>query len=209
MDDATANDYARILAQVATVYHCILEEHGPSASGVGWADSEAQAFRFGVLTSRIDPELSLIVNDVGCGSGDLFPYLDSHFRLAGYVGLDVCEAMVVAANERIKDPRTAFIQNAVPATPAHWSLASGTFNISAGADEAAWRELTGEVIRRMAGFSLRGFAFNMLRPHRRDAFFWGDEPEPWEAFCRDGLGGQVERIEHPGGEEWSLIVRRV
>ena len=208
MDDETIKTYSRALAQVAAVYHCTLEEYGNSAGGVAWTSAEAQNGQFEVLTSGIDCDRPVTVNDIGCGYGALFGFLDGRFLLERYCGTDICEAMIEAAQAKISDPRAHFVQNALPVTPADWSFASGTFNISAGADDAVWRRLIEDVLGAMARLSTVGFAFNLLRPHRRDEFLWGAEPEPWVRFCRDELGGRTTLIEAPDGDQWSLLVRR-
>lgn len=208
MDERRIADYANALAQVAAVYHCTLEEHGRSANGVAWTDAAGQIRRFEVLTAAVEGGMPLSVNDVGCGYGALFPFLAARFSLAAYCGTDVCEAMVETAQATISDPRARFVQSALPVAAADWSLASGTFNISAGADDRVWIALVEEVLAAMAARSRLGFAFNMLRPERRDDYLWGSDPEPWIEFCRDRLGGAVNLSEWPGGGEWSLVVRR-
>lgn len=208
MDDQTIEAYSRVLAEVAAVYHCTLEEYGPVANGVAWGSGESQHRQFEILTSSVDRARPLTVNDIGCGYGALFDYLDAHFRLEGYCGTDICEAMVDAAAARVKDPRARFIQSAMPVTAADWSFASGTFNISASADDGIWRRLTEDVLRAMARLSHLGFAFNLLRPERRDDFLWGAEPEPWQRFCQDELGGRTTLIDSADSDQWSLLVRR-
>jgi SAM-dependent methyltransferase len=208
MDDETIECYSHALAGVAAIYHCTLEEYGRSASGVAWKTAEDQFRRFEILTAGINNDQPLTVNDVGCGYGALFGFLDRRFQLAGYCGSDICESMVEAASATVTDPRARFLQSAFPPSPAHWSLASGTFNISGGSNDHIWRSLVEDVLRTMAHLSSVGFAFNMLRPERRDEFLWGDDPEPWQRFCQDQLGGQVSLVDWPDGGEWSLLVSR-
>jgi len=185
MDNETIETYNRALTRVAEVYHCTLAEYGPTTSGVAWGDTEGQFRKFEILASGINREAPLLLNDVGCGYGALFDFLAPNFDLVGYCGTDICEAMVEAGLARINDPRARFVQSAMPITPADWSIASGTFNMSAGADDEVWRRLVEDVLRSMVRLSGTGIAFNLLRPEYRDDFLWGDAPERWVRFCQD------------------------
>ncbi|MDO8605207.1 MAG: class I SAM-dependent methyltransferase [Phaeospirillum sp.] len=206
MNDQTIATYSQALAQVAAIYHCTLKEYGRTAAGVAWRDDHGQFGRFDVLTSMIDRARPLTINDVGCGYGALFRHLDARFHLAEYCGTDICEAMIEAAGAEETDSRARFVQSALPVTTADWSIASGTFNMSAGACDEVWRRLTEDVLRAMARHSRLGFAFNMLRPEYGDGDLWGAEPGPWLRFCRDQLAGQPTLIESPAGNDWSLLV---
>ena len=208
MDDETIETYSRALTRVAAAYHCTLAEYGPTTSGVAWSDTEGQFRQFEILTSGINREAPLLLNDVGCGYGALFDFLASNFDLVGYCGTDICEAMVEAGAARLSDPRARFVQSAMPITPADWSIASGTFNMSAGADDDVWRRLVEDVLRAMARLSGTGIAFNLLRPEYRDDFLWGDAPERWVRFCQEEFGGETTLIDLPENNQWSLLVRR-
>ncbi|CAA7618743.1 class I SAM-dependent methyltransferase [Magnetospirillum sp. SS-4] len=209
MDDTTIQAYARVLSRVAMVYHCTLEEHGATAPGVAWRDDIYQHRGFERLTSGIDRRRPVTVNDVGCGYGALFGYLDRHFTLAGYCGTDICEAMIEAAGRRVQDPRARFAQNAMPMAAADWSIASGTFNLSAGTDGLLWRKIVEDVLREMARLSRIGFAVSMLRPDGASEFLWGSEPEPWLRFCHAQPGGWKLTIDDaPDEPEWRLIAVR-
>ncbi|OAN55249.1 hypothetical protein A6A04_11355 [Paramagnetospirillum marisnigri] len=196
------------LAEVAVVYHCALAAHGATAAGVCWRDVHGQKTRFDILTRAMDPSQPVTVNDVGSGTGALFAYLDRRFPLVAYCGTDICESMVGAAAARFPDPRARFIQSPLPVAEADWSFASGTFNIAKGADDHLWRGVVAEVVAAMAHSSRIGFAFNLLRPRPPEMGLWGDNPEPWQAYVEERLGGRASLVEHDGGDEWSLLVRR-
>lgn len=80
MDDETIECYSNALAGVASIYLCTLEEYGRSAGGVAWKTTEDQFRRFEILTAGIKNDQPLTVNDVGCGYGALFGFLDRRFQ---------------------------------------------------------------------------------------------------------------------------------
>lgn len=207
MPDDRVERQAQVLTQVALVYQMTLDHHGPTPAGVCWSDGAGQVLRFDLLTKGIDSTRPVSINDVGCGYGALFGFMAERFRLSGYCGTDICEAMVEAAARRVTAPTASFVQSAVPVAPADWSLASGTFNMTGGADLGEWRDLVRTVLMAMARNSRVGLAFNLLRSNRGDDLLWGDEPGEWERFCRDRLGGRCEVDIHPDGGEWTLRVR--
>ena len=82
----------------ALLYNERYKKFGRDIRTVGWSNDRDQALRFDVLFRGLDPRGKTIL-DVGCGLGDLVPYLerctDGDFS---YIGIDV-------AGELIKDAR--------------------------------------------------------------------------------------------------------
>lgn len=206
MTEDRADRQAAFLTDVALIYHAMLDHHGAVPAGVCWSDLDGQLLRFDLLCAGIDTARTVTVNDVGCGYGALFDYLASRFALSGYCGTDICEAMLQEAGRRVSGPQVRFEQSALPVAVADWSLASGTFNLSGGADPDEWRELVRLVLTAMARHSRTGLAFNMLLPDALHHSLWGSEPAEWIDFCAQRLHGQPTLVHHPGGREWTLRV---
>lgn len=79
------------------LYNDRFEQFGRDVRTVGWGNRADQLLRFEVLFRGIDPRGKTIL-DVGCGLGDLVPYLqertDGDFR---YIGIDVAERLIQEA----------------------------------------------------------------------------------------------------------------
>lgn len=84
---------------VAEFYNTRFEEFGLSIKSTGWGSIESQRLRFQVLFRGISPKGKTIL-DVGCGLGDLLPFLqeatNGDFT---YIGIDVADKLVNAAEE--------------------------------------------------------------------------------------------------------------
>jgi ubiquinone/menaquinone biosynthesis C-methylase UbiE len=85
---------------VADVYNQRFAQFGRDLRTVGWGSRADQRLRFDVLLRGLDPQGKTIL-DVGCGLGDLVPYL--HERTGGdfrYVGIDIAGSLVADAQRK-------------------------------------------------------------------------------------------------------------
>jgi SAM-dependent methyltransferase len=99
------DDRARIVA----LYEDRLAVHGDDAKTVGWGSARDQQLRFEVLCRGIEPTGRTVL-DVGCGLGDLVPFLDG--RTGGnydYTGVDLSERLVERAKQRFGGERRSFL----------------------------------------------------------------------------------------------------
>lgn len=80
--------------KAAELYNSRYDQFGRDIKTVGWGNAPSQQLRFEVLFRGLDPK-GLTILDVGCGLGDLVPYLESrtggNFR---YIGIDVAKKLV-------------------------------------------------------------------------------------------------------------------
>lgn len=84
------------------LYENRLVDLGPEdVRTVGWGSRHDQYLRFDVLLRDLDPTGKIIL-DVGCGLGDMVPYLDARLESDRYqyIGVDICPKLVAAANTR-------------------------------------------------------------------------------------------------------------
>lgn len=86
------------LEDIKQLYHGRLEEHGYDVTTVGWKNIEEQVLRFKVLCDIGDLNGAAIC-DVGCGFGDLIPYLGGRFRDFSYYGVDISDKLIGKARE--------------------------------------------------------------------------------------------------------------
>lgn len=76
---------------------------------VGWVDERSQQERFQVLAS-IDDLTGQVVMDLGCGLGDLKPFLSDRFSHVIYLGIDILPEFIDTARQRFRNEKdTSFI----------------------------------------------------------------------------------------------------
>jgi len=73
--------------------------HGPGVKTLGWTGPEDQHLRFDVLATIGDLRGKKIC-DVGCGFGDLLPFLENRFTRIEYTGIDLVASLVEEARRR-------------------------------------------------------------------------------------------------------------
>jgi SAM-dependent methyltransferase len=95
--------------RIVTLYEGRLAEFGPDVRTVGWGSVEDQRLRFDMLCRDVALR-GLRVLDIGCGLGDLVPYL--HERTGGdfdYLGIDLSPALVREATKLHGGPHARFL----------------------------------------------------------------------------------------------------
>ena len=83
----------------AHLYNERFDRFGRDLRTVGWGNRADQELRFDVLFRGLEPKGKTIL-DVGCGLGDLIPFLQE--RTGGdfrYIGIDIAERLVEDARE--------------------------------------------------------------------------------------------------------------
>lgn len=80
-------------------YNNRYDEYGNDLKSVGWGSMKSQKLRFKVLSEIADLNGAKIC-DVGCGFGDLYPYLNKRFKNIKYIGIDISEKLICQAQAR-------------------------------------------------------------------------------------------------------------
>jgi SAM-dependent methyltransferase len=145
--------------------------------------------------------------DYGCGYGALVEHLESS---ESYVGFDVSEEMVTAA--RAAHSGVHFTTADAELEPADYVVASGIFNVRAGASEASWPAYIERTLDRMDALARRGFSFNMLTkysdpPLMRPELHYAD-PLRWFDHCKRRYARNVALLHDYGLYEFTIIVRK-
>lgn len=80
--------------KAADLYNTRFDQYGRDIKTVGWGSEPSQRLRFEVLFRGLDPKGKTIL-DIGCGLGDLIPYLESltngDFH---YIGIDIAGKLI-------------------------------------------------------------------------------------------------------------------
>ena len=206
----------RALDGVAQLYEKSLSDHGLDSKSVGWKDEESQLLRFQKLVYVIDERASngeeISVNDLGCGYGAMFRYLDAidGVRLGKYFGYDISDEMLNTAKGVVADPRAEFIKGARATNEADYSFVSGTFNVKLEASDEVWGEHVKAALLNLAEKSRRGLAFNLLSTYvdwKQDHLYYAD-PFVFFDFCKRNLSPHVALLHDYPLYEWTIIVRK-
>ncbi|MBF0522448.1 MAG: class I SAM-dependent methyltransferase [Candidatus Omnitrophica bacterium] len=86
------------LNKLKKFYNERYDQYGHHIKSVGWGSVESQELRFKVLSQIADLSGKRIC-DVGCGLGDLYPYLKKCFKNVDYMGIDISEKLIERARE--------------------------------------------------------------------------------------------------------------
>jgi SAM-dependent methyltransferase len=179
----------------------------PGLDPLGWRSVESQQRRFEALCGVGDLS-GLKVLDLGCGYGDLKPFLDQRFPDVSYLGVDHMPEFVDEARLRYGHlPKTEFIQAdflSAAFPEVDYILASGALNYRSGDPS-----FPHEIIRRMWAACRCGLGFNLLDANvfEEDYLLRGRQPEVVHAFCR-GLDPQASLASGYLPDDFTILMRR-
>ena len=186
------------------------------ARQVGWRDEAAQHSRFEqfVRAIRHGPEESFSVADVGCGLGDLLPYLrERGFESFRYSGYDILPEMIAAASACHQGGDAAFRQigDLGEIDCADYCFASGIFNAKLGHDDEEWWSHVQLCIRAMAAKSGSAAAFNMLSTYsdeeKRDCSLHYADPARVFDWCKREISADVALLHDYGHWDFTIVLR--
>jgi SAM-dependent methyltransferase len=210
MENITTN----ILAEVADYYSSKLAEYGQTPRGVDWNSEESQILRFEQLCKIIQQSIGFSLNDLGCGYGALFDYLNCRYEGLRYNGCDVSTDMVRAAQARyINDENAHFTITAEPPEIADYSVASGIFNVRLGHSDAEWHSYLEATLDILDRTSRWGFAFNCLTSYSdadkmRDYLYYADPCTLFD-LCKRRYSRHVALLHDYGLFEFTILVRKI
>ncbi len=151
-----------VIEKANIVYHHRqwLQHEQTNVRRVGWVDESSQLERFKILATIADLS-DQVVMDIGCGLGDLKPFLAQRFHSFVYLGIDMIPEFVDAANQRFEHEKDTSFINAdftVDGLPeVDYVLASGSFSYQTDNEMFLYR-----AIEKMYRYARKGFAFNLL-----------------------------------------------
>ncbi|MDD4527462.1 MAG: class I SAM-dependent methyltransferase [Candidatus Margulisbacteria bacterium] len=133
-----------------------------SSEIIGWSSKETQLIRFNTLVQIADLNLSSIL-DVGCGVGDLYPFLKEKFSAISYQGIDLHPKMIQLAIKKYPEGsfKEAELQNF--SGQYDYVFVSGAFNLRVE-DNARYLSDQLSFMNRVAK---KGIAFNLLSSYSK------------------------------------------
>lgn len=141
------------------LYESRYAQFGYDVRTIGWKDAETQRLRFDVLAG-IDDLSGSGICDLGCGFGDLYPYLLGKFQDIKYTGIDLSEKLTEEAKRRYPDAvfRAEDILQNPSRIKADYVLSSGALSFKVQNHE----DYVQKMLEAMMVISTRGVAVNFL-----------------------------------------------
>jgi SAM-dependent methyltransferase len=202
-----------IVSQISDYYSEKLSRYGETPRGVDWNGSEGQLLRFEKLMQLVEQSDNVSVNDIGCGYGALYDYLQSRYKMLKYCGIDVSADMVDAARRRFASCGNArFVHATKPDIKADYCVASGIFNVKFSNKDTDWLNYILSTLRQMNSYSEKGFAFNCLtsfsdKEKMRDDLYYADPCYMFQ-FCKEEFSRNVALLHDYNLFEFTIIVRK-
>lgn len=197
-----------LLNKIENLYDTSLQEHGVDSKSVGWENHDLHQLRFKKLVSQIDNKTEITVNDLGCGYGAMYNYLNEKFKLKTYYGYDISEHMLDKAREHIKDKKCEWICNSKLNTVADYTFISGIFNVKFDTNIEEWTKYILSVLDNVNEYSSKGFSFNLLTSYvdyKKEHLYYGD-PTFFFDYCKKNYSKKVALLHDYELWEWTIIV---
>jgi dTDP-4-amino-4,6-dideoxygalactose transaminase len=170
--DHLAESLAVAVDHLTRYYDERLRIHGDTPEGAAWPNEADRATRFDVaidLVVALAPDRTIVVCDLGCGTGELLARLRERALLqVEYVGVDVSGAALAYA--RRKFPETPFHElDVLAASDAQLEhlrcdvlVANGLFTVKGDLTEAAMWSFMTSTLQRVWPLVRRGVVFNVM-----------------------------------------------
>lgn len=201
--------------QIDSFYKDKLKEFGAGSQGVGWKNDHAQIIRFEQLVKIINTE-SFSLNDLGCGTGDLYGYAKKKFPgMIKYYGYDMLQDMIdLAEKNNSKSEEIVFskINTLADLKVADYTIASGIFNPRFDIGDELWKAHILQTLDAMNKNSSKGFSFNALTSYSdshlmKPELFYSD---PLWLFhhCKTHYSKEVALLHDYGIYDFTILVRK-
>jgi len=206
-------DRPDLLAEVADYYTTKFAEHGETPRGVDWNGESSQTLRFEQLCRIIDKKEQFTVNDLGCGYGALYSFLANKYENFSYLGVDVSEELVQAAEQRfVNQSKSRFVKASTPDQIADYGVASGIFNVRLDRSDEEWRSYFEHTLDELDRTSSAGFAFNCLTSYSdvekmRDYLYYADPCVMFD-LCKRRYSTNVALLHDYDLYEFTILVRK-
>lgn len=187
--------------------------HGATPKGVDWNGEESQFVRFEQLSKIINKDI-FSINDIGCGYGKYFEFLQNRFSNFNYYGFDLSQEMINNAKSLYSNKGGGFMQvdNLENIEKADYSVASGIFSVKMEHNESEWLSYILDTLEKMNDKSNNGFSFNMLtkysdKEYMKDNLYYADPLFIFD-YCKRNFSKQVALLHDYGLYEFTILVKK-
>jgi cyclopropane fatty-acyl-phospholipid synthase-like methyltransferase len=190
-----------------------LQAHGASPRGVDWNSATAQEARFAQLLGVVRQPGKFSILDYGSGYGALADYLEREGYEAEYVGYDMLESAVAAAEEHHRGkPGRRFYSDKSLLPSVDYAVASGVFNYRGPESFDGWTEIVIAALADMNRLSTRGFSSTFLTKYsdadRMRADLYYADPCFLFDYCKRNFAKDVAILHDYSLYDFTLIVRK-
>ena len=203
----------KILENINHYYTDKIKIYGATPKGVDWNGEESQFIRFEQLSKIINKDI-FSINDIGCGYGKYFEYLQNRFLNFNYYGFDLSQEMINNAKSLYSNKGGGFMQvdNLENIDKADYSVASGIFSVKMEHNESEWLSYILATLEEMNEKSIKGFSFNMLtkyseKEYMRDNLYYADPLFIFD-YCKRNFSKQVALLHDYGLYEFTILVKK-
>ena len=203
----------KILENINHYYTDKIKIYGATPKGVDWNGEESQFVRFEQLSKIINKDI-FSINDIGCGYGKYFEYLQNRFLNFNYYGFDLSQEMIKNAKSLYSNKGGGFMQvdNLKNIEKADYSVASGIFSVKMEHNESEWLSYILATLEEMNEKSIKGFSFNMLtkyseKEYMRDDLYYADPLFIFD-YCKRNFSKQVALLHDYGLYEFTILVKK-
>ena len=203
----------KILENINHYYTDKIKMHGATPKGVDWNGEDSQFVRFEQLSKIINKDI-FSINDIGCGYGKYFEFLQNRFSNFNYYGFDLSQEMINNAKSLYSNMGGGFMQvdNLKNIEKADYSVASGIFSVKMEHNESEWLSYILATLEEMNEKSIKGFSFNMLtkyseKEYMRDNLYYADPLFIFD-YCKRNFSKQVALLHDYGLYEFTILVKK-
>ena len=203
----------KILENINHYYTDKIKMHGATPKGVDWNGEESQFVRFEQLSKIINKDI-FSINDIGCGYGKYFEFLQNRFSNFNYYGFDLSQEMINNAKSLYSNKGGGFMQvdNLENIEKADYSVASGIFSVKMEHNESEWLSYILDTLEKMNDKSNNGFSFNMLtkysdKEYMKDNLYYADPLFIFD-YCKRNFSKQVALLHDYGLYEFTILVKK-
>ena len=203
----------KLIGDVRDYYSRKITEYGATPMGVDWNGEESQALRFEQLSKIINTHSHFSLNDLGCGYGALYDFLNDKHESFVYTGIDVSKNMIEAAEHRYQGKAKAhFIVSSEPDHVADFGIASGIFNVRLGRPDEEWKAYLETTLDLLDSTSRLGFSFNCLTSYsdadKMCEYLYYADPCKLFDLCKRRYSRNVALLHDYGLYEFTILVRK-
>ncbi|AYJ77313.1 methyltransferase domain-containing protein [Aliarcobacter cryaerophilus] len=203
-----------IYEKINSYYTDKIKIHGATPKGVDWNGEESQFVRFEQLSKIINKDL-FSINDIGCGYGKYFEFLQNRFLNFNYYGFDLSKEMIKNAKSLYSNKGGGgFMQvdNLKNIKKADYSVASGIFSVKMEHNKSEWLSYILATLEEMNEKSIKGFSFNMLtkysdKEYMKDNLYYADPLFIFD-YCKRNFSKQVALLHDYGLYEFTILVKK-